>query len=41
VKKPSPPLRALQGTWERNNIEKAHAFTEHLANVFSAASLRK
>jgi hypothetical protein len=30
VKKPSPP----QGTGARSNDEKAHAFAEHLANVF-------
>jgi hypothetical protein len=23
-----------QGTWARSNVEKAHAFTQHLANVF-------
>jgi hypothetical protein len=34
VKKPSPPLRTSQGTWVRSNVEKAHAFAEHLANVF-------
>jgi hypothetical protein len=34
VKKPSPPLRVSQGTWTRSNVEKAHAFAEHLANVF-------
>jgi hypothetical protein len=34
VKKPSPPLRTSQGTWARGNVEKAHAFAEHLANVF-------
>jgi hypothetical protein len=34
VKKPSPPLRTSQGTWARSKVEKAHAFTEHLANVF-------
>jgi hypothetical protein len=34
AKKPSPPLRTLQGTWARSNIEEAHAFAEHLANVF-------
>jgi hypothetical protein len=33
VKKPSP-LRTSQGTWARTNIEKAHAFAEHLTNVF-------
>jgi hypothetical protein len=26
VKKPSPPLRASQGTWARNNVEKAKVF---------------
>jgi hypothetical protein len=30
VKKPSPPLRASQGTWASRNVEKAHAFAEHL-----------
>jgi hypothetical protein len=34
LKKPSQPLRTSQGTWARSNIEKAHAFGEHLANVF-------
>jgi hypothetical protein len=34
VKKLSPPIRTLQGTWERNNVEKAHALAEHLAKVF-------
>jgi hypothetical protein len=34
VKKPSPPLRTSQGTWARSNVEKAHAFSEHLAKVF-------
>jgi hypothetical protein len=34
VKKPSPPLRTSQGTWARSNVEKAHAFAEHLANTF-------
>jgi hypothetical protein len=34
VKKPSPPLRTSQGTWARSNTEKAHAFAEHLENVF-------
>jgi hypothetical protein len=23
-----------QGTWERSNVEEAHAFAEHLENVF-------
>jgi uncharacterized protein YktA (UPF0223 family) len=34
VKKPSPPPRTSQGTWARSNVEKAHAFAKHLANVF-------
>jgi hypothetical protein len=34
VKKPSPPLRTTQAPWARSNIEKAHAFAEHFANVF-------
>jgi hypothetical protein len=34
VKEPSPPLRTSQGTWARSNIEKAHAFVKHLANVY-------
>jgi hypothetical protein len=34
VKKHSPPLRASQGTWARSNVEEAHSFAEHLANVF-------
>jgi hypothetical protein len=33
VKKPSQPLRTSQGTWARY-VVKAHAFAEHLANVF-------
>jgi hypothetical protein len=33
-KKPSPPLWTSQGTWARSSVEKAHAFAEHLANVF-------
>jgi hypothetical protein len=32
VKKP-PPLRPSQGTWARSNVEKAHTFAEHLADV--------
>jgi hypothetical protein len=32
VKKPSPPLRASQGTWARSNVEKAIA--KRLAKVF-------
>jgi hypothetical protein len=31
----SPPLRTSQGTWASSNVEKAHAFAEHLANFFS------
>jgi hypothetical protein len=34
VKKPSPPLRASQGTWARSNVEETHAFAQHLAKVF-------
>jgi hypothetical protein len=34
VKKPSPPLRALQRTWARTNAGNAQAFAEHLAEVF-------
>jgi potassium voltage-gated channel Eag-related subfamily H protein 8 len=34
VKKPFPPLRTPQGTWARSNVEKTHAFAEHLAKVF-------
>jgi hypothetical protein len=30
----SPPLRTPLGTWASNNVEKAHAFANHLANVF-------
>jgi hypothetical protein len=37
VKKP-PPIRTSQGTWARSNVEKAHAFAEHLANAFQAHS---
>jgi hypothetical protein len=33
VKKPFPPIRISQGTWARNNVEKAQAFAEHLAKV--------
>jgi hypothetical protein len=33
VKKYFAPLRTPQGTWARTNIEKAHAFAEHLARV--------
>jgi hypothetical protein len=28
------PLKTSQGTWARSNNEEAHAFTEHLAEVF-------
>jgi hypothetical protein len=31
ITKSSPPLRTPQGTWARNNAEKAHAFVKHLA----------
>jgi hypothetical protein len=34
AKEPSPPLRTSQGTWARSNVDKVHAFAEHLANVF-------
>jgi hypothetical protein len=34
VTQPSPLLRTPLGTWASSNIEKAHAFTNHLANVF-------
>jgi hypothetical protein len=30
VKKPSAPLMTSQGTWARSNVERAHAFAEHL-----------
>jgi hypothetical protein len=33
VKRPSPPQRTSQGTWARSDVEKAHAFAEHLAKV--------
>jgi hypothetical protein len=33
VKRPSPPLRTSQGTWVISNVEKAHTFAEHLADV--------
>jgi hypothetical protein len=32
--KKTSPLRTSQGTWARSNVEKAHAFAEHLAEVF-------
>jgi hypothetical protein len=32
VKKPSP-FRASHRTWTRSNVEKAHAFAEHLPKV--------
>jgi hypothetical protein len=31
VKKPSPPLKTSQRTWASSNVEKEHAFAEHLA----------
>jgi hypothetical protein len=34
VNKPSPQLKTSQGTWARSNVEIAHTFAEHLANVF-------
>jgi hypothetical protein len=34
VKKHSPPLRTSRRTLARFKVEKAHAFTEHLAKVF-------
>jgi hypothetical protein len=34
VNKLSPPLGTTQETWAKNNIKKAHAFTEHLAKAF-------
>jgi hypothetical protein len=37
--KPSPPLKTSQGTWAGSNVEKAHAFVEHLANVFQPRPL--
>jgi hypothetical protein len=30
----SPPIRTTQGIWARSNVEKAHAFAKHLAQVF-------
>jgi hypothetical protein len=30
----TPPLRTLQGTWARSNVEKSHVLAEPLANVF-------
>jgi hypothetical protein len=30
----SSPLRTPQGTWARNNAEKAHAFAKHLEQGF-------
>jgi hypothetical protein len=32
--KRSPPLWTSQGTWARSNVEKAHALSKHLAEVF-------
>jgi hypothetical protein len=34
VSQPSLPLRTSLGTWANSNIDKAHAFANHLANVF-------
>jgi hypothetical protein len=33
-KKNYPLLRTSQATWARSNVEKVHAFAEHLAEVF-------
>jgi hypothetical protein len=33
LKPPSPPLPTSKGTWARSNVEEAHAFAEHLADV--------
>jgi hypothetical protein len=30
----TPPLRPSRGTSARSNVEKTHAFTQHLAKVF-------
>jgi hypothetical protein len=34
IAKSSPPLRIPQGTWTRNNAEKAHTFVKHLEQIF-------
>jgi hypothetical protein len=34
ITQPSPPLRTPIGTRASSNIDKAHAFAKHLANVF-------
>jgi hypothetical protein len=34
ITQPSPPIRTPLGTWASSNIEKAHAFAHHLAEVF-------
>lgn len=30
----SPPIRKLDGSWARNDMEKAEIFAKYLANVF-------
>jgi hypothetical protein len=39
ITKSSPPLRTQQGTWARNNAEKAHVFHKQLEQVFQPQSL--
>jgi hypothetical protein len=39
ITKSSPPLRTPQGTWSRNNAEKAYAFAKHLEQVFQPQPL--
>jgi hypothetical protein len=34
ITQPSPPIRTPLGTWASSNIDKAHAFAHHLAEVF-------
>jgi hypothetical protein len=34
ITQPSPPLRTPIRTWANSNIDKAHAFANHLAKVF-------
>jgi hypothetical protein len=34
VKKKTSPFRTSYRTWARSNVEKAHAFTEHLVEKF-------
>jgi hypothetical protein len=35
ITKSSPPLRIPQGTWARNNAEKAHYFAKQLEQYFN------